>query len=308
MFVYFFKFNVVLLIPNQNLSTMKHIIVPIDFSKESVNGLRLAITFANRFNCDIQMVYVQRHPTDVTPGRFEEEYRNATGLFDELVAEYSPKMLESAKLTYIVKKGKIYREVVNQAHAFDDSVIICSTHGASGFEEFFIGSNAFRIISATDCPVITIRHGSMPRDIQKIILPIDISTDTRQKVPVTTEIARTFGAEVHVIGVATLQTDEIDVKLNAYTRQVCNFLKDHDIRFQTASLRGDNITDITIEYALDVNADLVSIMTEQNVALSDFVLGSYAQQMLSKSPIPVLSVTPREVFIMGSFNTQGGDY
>lgn len=287
---------------------MKHIIVPIDFSKESINGLRLAITFANRFNCDIQMVYVQKYPTDVTPGRFEEDHRNAEKMLEELVAEYSPKMLESANLNYIVKKGKIYREVVNQAHAFEDSAIICSTHGASGFEEFFIGSNAFRIISATDSPVITIRHGSMPRDIQKIVLPIDITTDTRQKVPVTTEIAKAFNAEVHVIGVATLQTDEIDLKLNAYTKQVCNFLKERDIRFQTASLRGDNITDTIIEYALDINADLISMMTEQNIALSDFVLGSYAQQMLSKSPIPVLSVTPKEIFIMGSFITPGGGY
>ena len=119
---------------------MKHIIVPIDFSKESINGLRLAITLANRFNCDIQMVYVQKYPTDVTPGRFEEDHRNAEKMLEELVAEYSPKMLESANLNYIVKKGKIYREVVNQAHAFEDSAIICSTHGASGFEEFFIGS------------------------------------------------------------------------------------------------------------------------------------------------------------------------
>ncbi|HSA05499.1 MAG TPA: universal stress protein [Tenuifilaceae bacterium] len=287
---------------------MKHIIVPIDFSKESVNGLRLAITFANKFNCDIQMVYVQKYPTDLTPGGFDEEHKSAEKKFEELVAEYSPKMLESANLTYIVKKGKIYREVVNQAHAFENSVIICSTHGASGFEEFFIGSNAFRIISATDNPVITIRHGSMPRDIQRIVLPIDITTDTRQKVPVTAEIARAFNAEVHVIGVATLQTDEIDLKLNAYIKQVCNYLKERDIRFQTASLRGDNITDITIEYALDVNADLVSIMTEQNIALSDFVLGSYAQQMLSKSPIPVLSVTPKEISISGSFITQGGGH
>jgi len=49
-------------------------------------------------------------------------------------------------------------------------------------------------------------------------------------------------------------------------------------------------------------------MTEQNIALSDFVLGSQAQQMLSKSPIPVLSVTPKEIFIMGSFKTYGSGY
>lgn len=287
---------------------MKHIVVPIDFSKESLNGLRLAIIFANRFNCTAQMVHVQKYPTDLTPGQFEEEYKQIEKRLETLVEEYSTKMENSANLTYIIKKGKIYREIVNQAHAFEDSAIVCSTHGASGFEEFFIGSNAFRIISATQCPVITIRHGAMPRDIKKIILPIDVTTDTRQKVPVTTEIAKAFEAEVHVIAVATLQTDEIELKLNAYTKQVCNYLKEHDVRFQQASIRGDNIADITIEYALDVNADLISIMTEQNLAISDFVLGSQAQQMLSKSPIPVLSVTPKEIFIMSSFKTFGSGY
>lgn len=287
---------------------MKHIVVPIDFSKESLNGLRLAIIFANRFGSDIQMVHVQKFPSEYTPGQQEEDRRNKEKKFMELVEEYSPKMLESANLTYILKKGKVYSEVVNQAQAFEDSAIICSTHGASGFEEFFIGSNAFRIISATDRPVITIRHGSMPRDIQKIVLPIDITTDTRQKVPVTADIAKAFDAEIHVVAVASSQSDEIELKLNAYSRQVTTYLKNREVRFQTSSLRGDNITNITIEYALDVNADLISIMTEQNFSFSDFVLGSQAQQMLSKSPIPVLSVTPKEIFIMGSFNVQGGGY
>ncbi len=287
---------------------MKHIIVPIDFSKESINGLRLAIVFANKFDSKIQMVYVQKYPTELGRVEFDEEYRKATQKFEELVKEYSPKLHNSSNLTYMVKKGKIYREIVNQAQAFEDSAIVCSTHGASGFEEFFIGSNAFRIISATDCPVITIRHGAMPREIEKIVMPIDITSDTRQKVPFTTEIAKAFNAEVHVVAVSTSQNEEVEVRLNAYIKQVCDYLKDFNIRFQTANLHGDNLTDLTIEYALDVNADMISMMTEQSVSLSNFVLGSYAQQMLSKSPIPVLSITPKEIFIMGSFHTQGKPY
>jgi nucleotide-binding universal stress UspA family protein len=198
--------------------------------------------------------------------------------------------------------------VVNQAAAFDDTIVICSTHGASGFEEFFIGSNAFRIISATEAPVITIRHGSVPHEIKKIVMPIDITSDTRQKVPITTEIAKVFGAEIHVVAVSSNQSDDIVTKLNAYTKQVCDYIKDYDVPFKTAKLNGDNITDITIEYALDINADLISIMTEQSLSITNFVLGTYAQQMLSKSPIPVLSVTPQELFILGSFITQGKPY
>ncbi len=287
---------------------MKHIIVPIDFSKESLNGLRLAIIFANQFKSNIQMVYVQKAVSEMGRIGLEEEHRIATQDFTKLVGEYSPKLHKGATLSYIIKKGKVYREVVNQAEAFEDTVIICSTHGASGFEEFFIGSNAFKVISATETPVVTIRQGSVPHEIKKIVMPIDITADTRQKVPITAEIAKAFGAEIHVVAVSTNESDEIVTKLNAFTKQVCDYLKDYEVPFKTAKLNGDNLTDITIEYALDVNADLISIMTEQSLSISNFVLGTYAQQMLNKSPIPVLSVTPKEIFILGSFITQGKPY
>jgi len=254
------------------------------------------------------MVYVQKVVSEMGRIGLEEEHRTATENFEKLTKEYSSKLHKGLELSYIIKKGKVYREVVNQAQAFEDTTIICSTHGASGFEEFFIGSNAFKIITATECPVITIRHGSVPHEIKKIVMPIDITSDTRQKVPITTEIAKAFGAEVHVVAVSSNQSDEIEIKLNAFTKQVCDYLKDYDVPFKTAKLNGDNITEIAIEYALDVNADLICIMTEQSFSLSNFVLGTYAQQMLSKSPIPVLSVTPQEIFILGSFITQGKPY
>jgi nucleotide-binding universal stress UspA family protein len=287
---------------------MKHIVVPIDFSKESLNGLRLAIVFANRFDSEVQMVYVQKSPADIGRVSFEDELKKANTSMKKLVEEYSPKMKKHKKLNYIVKKGKIYREVVNQAQAFPDSCIICSTHGASGFEEFFIGSNAFKIISATELPVITIRHGTVAYEIETILLPIDATADTRQKVPITVEVAKAFGATIQVVGVHAVGNGEAEAKIAAYTKQVCDYIEERGVTCVCNTINGSNIIDSIIEYALDVKADLISIMTEQDEPLSSLVLGSYAQQMLNKSPIPILSVSPKEIFILGSFRAQGASY
>jgi nucleotide-binding universal stress UspA family protein len=287
---------------------MKNIIVPIDFSEESLNGLRLAIHFANRFSSRIQMVYVQKYPSEMGRVGYEEEKKKALQNFESLKREYAPKMLKTEQLEYIVKKGKIFREVVNQAQAFEDSVIISSTHGASGFEDLFIGSNALKIISASDLPVITIRHGSVPREIRTIVLPIDSSNDTRQKLPLTAKIAAAFGSEVHVLGLTTTESEDIENKVSAYCKQVCEYLKDHDIKYKLERQKGSSVTTATINYALDVEADLISIMTEQNDSLADLVLGTSAQHMLNKSPVPVLSITPKEIFILGSFRTSGAPY
>ena len=40
---------------------------------------------------------------------------------------------------------------------------------------------------------------------------------------------------------------------------------------------------------------MIAIMTEQENSLTSLIMGSFAQQMLSQSTIPVLTVRPRKV-------------
>jgi len=285
---------------------MTRIIVPIDFSKESLYGLDLALVLAEKYSAHVQLVYVQKKSTDYHPGTKDGEYKFAVRQFDHIIFEYTPKLPEGVKLSYIIKTGKIYKEVVNQAESFDKSFIITSTHGASGFEQLFIGSNSFKIISATFRPVISIRGSEVPKSINEIILPLDITSDTRQKVPITAEIAKKFNARVHVLGVTGSDSIELRAKILSYSNQVCDYLKEREIDYISDIITGNNITDITLKYAEENNADLISIMTEQSVSFTNFVIGSYAQQMLNKSGIPVLSITPKELRISGQFNTNAG--
>jgi nucleotide-binding universal stress UspA family protein len=276
---------------------MYHIIVPIDFSEESIKGLDLAILFSSKKECIIQMVYVQRKSLDYNPGSKEEEYRFAEKEFKKIQDNYKDKLPNQVELKYIIKSGRIYREIVNQVESFNNSFIVTSTHGASGFEKFFIGSNAFKIISATEKPVITIRESMLPTNISKIVMPIDISVDTRQKLPFTAEIAKWFNAEIHVITVTTLNTNDISKKLSSYSNQVCEYLKKQGIKYSTDSFVGSNLIDLIIDYSKNIDADLISIMSEQ-AADGKFIMGTAAQQMLNKSSVPVLSINPKELHIL----------
>lgn len=283
---------------------MYHIIVPVDFSDESLKGLELAILFAKKVHSKVQMVYVRKKSGDYNAGS-KEEKKYAEKRFKEIVKEYQPLLPKDIKLDYIVKSGKIYKEVVNQADSFEKSFIVATTHGASGFEKFFIGSNALKIISSTKRPVITLQGTKPPRIISKIVLPIDITADTRQKLPFTAEIAKWFNAEVHVVALTAYKNEDTVKKLASYSAQVCDYLKERSINYVTELLVGSNLTDITIEYAEKVKAGLISIMTEQSVEVSNLILGSYAQQMLNKSTIPVMSMNPKELHVSGAFNTNG---
>jgi nucleotide-binding universal stress UspA family protein len=283
---------------------IQNFIVPIDFSEDSLKGIDLALLFASKVKLDIQLVHVQKK-TGQFPSSLKEDYKIAKERLEKIVEEYSSRLKNESKISYIIKKGVIYEEIVNQAESYKESIIATSTHGASGFEEFFIGSNAFKIISAITRPVITIRKGPVPTEIRKIVLPIDIMPETRQKVPLTAEIGKLFGAEIHVINVTSSHSKKIHSRLSAYSKQVINYLKGAGLTVISQSLYGDNVADITIEYAKSINADMISIITEQQSSITTLVLGNYAQQVLNKATIPVLNITPKEFGRKGSFNTYG---
>lgn len=282
---------------------MKTIIVPVDFSVESIQGLEMAILFAKKTTVNIQMVYVQKSSGDYRPGTFEEEHRYAEHEFEKLIDKYRPELSHDSKLRFIIKKGKIYQEIVEQTESYKDSMICASTHGASGFEEFFIGSNAYKIISSTEDPVITVRKKT-PADIKRVVIPVRLHVDTRQKVPKALELAEIFKSEVHLISVTTSRNKQDTSRLNAYLQQSNDFAKRKGFNPVVKKLVGESTVSLVQNYCNAVDADLVAIMTSQRGSMA-LLTGSYAQQMVSRSDIPVLSITAIEKHIPAGFATRG---
>jgi nucleotide-binding universal stress UspA family protein len=284
---------------------MKNFIVPVDFSAESLNGIHMAVLFSKQHPVNIQMVYVQKSSADFHPGSFEEEFRYAEIQFKKLVSEIEPKLGEGSKIKYIIKKGIIYKEVVNQAESYMDAVISASTHGASGFEEFFVGSNTYKILSATSKPVLTIRNNKCPNQIKKIVVPLKMHVDTRQKVPFAADIAELFGAEIHLISISTSQNKRITDRLTAYMNQSSNYLRKRRIDHLCKQFHGENLVSLAANYAAAIDADLVVIMSEKGGGWNA-LLGNYAHEMINVCPIPVLSIKCREKHIPSGFRTFGG--
>lgn len=277
---------------------MKDIVVAIDFSKGSLHALDYAIEFANRVKSNVIMVWVDSHLNQdlVFTAEVNEFREEANRNLEEIMKNYRGR-LKPGKLSYKLRKGKVYQEIATQARLTDASLIIAGTHGVTGYEEFWIGSNAYRIVSYAPCPVITVRYDFeiRPAGVSSIILPIDSTLDTRQKVPFTVQIARAFGADIHLLSLYTTNIRVIQRKVDNSARQVQKFLEEAGVNYSTESLKVDNITNATIEYAARVDADLITIMTEQETTASNILLGPFAQQMVNYSSVPVLSIQPKEI-------------
>lgn len=270
---------------------MKKILVPIDFSADSVNALEFALSMANKIDAEVRMIHVKKSKNFEIPFYFKDFDLAIGKSLDDFMKILIDKYKGSINnlFDYKIRGGNIFKEITNQAKYDDSYIIIMGTHGVSGFEELWIGSNAFRVVSNAPCPVVTIRNGYSGKNIKNIVMPVDLSKDSRYKVPYVTELARYFDATVHVVGVSETSASDIVAKITTYCLQVEEYLKEKGIRCAKEIITGSNITDLTIDYAKKVNAELIAIMTEQ-LQNSAFWLGPYAQQMVNHSPIPVLSI------------------
>ncbi|MFO7614218.1 MAG: universal stress protein [Bacteroidales bacterium] len=275
---------------------MKQIIVAIDFSKTSLNALAYGIHFANKAGADLQMVWVDNTTSEevVFEGFAQEERTEKVALLRELQKKYN-KSLKNGKLDFKTRKGKVYIELAQQAKVVNADMIITGTHGVSGFEEFWIGSNAYRIVTNAPCPVITLRHDAKVQDVKKIVIPIDSSQETRQKIPVAAQLAQLCHSEVHVLSLYSTTLKSVHRRVDNYARQVTNYFGERNIKYVSEVKESDNITRTTIDYAEAVDADLIAIMTEQETTTANIFLGPYAQQMVNHSPIPVLSMRAKEL-------------
>jgi nucleotide-binding universal stress UspA family protein len=288
---------------------MKTIIVPLDLSDESLNGLNLAVMIASKTGANIQMVHVIGKKTGDYYEQIETENQLVKSKFEEILKKYKEQGSLSFTIGYTIKEGKIFKEIADLADKYEGALTVLSTHGASGFEELFIGGNAYKIVSHSRNPVITVRRSKISSNINKIVLPLDFTFQTREKVPYTLKLAKVFNSKIHILTINLSKMKSVEKKLHQYSQQVATYLNTHKISYTIEHLHGSNLTDLTLDYARSIDADLISIMTEQEKSASNLLLGNFAHQMINKAFIPVLSfpnyhlrITAEDIWTLGAFN------
>jgi nucleotide-binding universal stress UspA family protein len=217
---------------------MKTIIVPVDLSDESLNGLNLAFMLAAKTGTNILLAHVIVKNTGDYYEQAEKEKQIAQKKFEGILREYKEKVRLNFSLSYIIKEGNVFKEIADLADKHEDPLTVLSTHGTSGFEELFIGGNAYKIVSHSRNPVITVRRSKIPSNIDNIVLPLDITFQTREKVPYTVNLAKTFGSKIHLLTIRLSNLKSIEKKLHQYAEQVASYIESHKIPYVMENLHG----------------------------------------------------------------------
>lgn len=279
---------------------IKRILIPFDFSETAELALEHAVFMAKLHKADILLLHV------VESFSFASAISSA---FGKSQSEFESKMESSAKdrlqnlteklhhdsgmsVSFKIDNGKIYKKIMSVAEEEKVDIIVMGTHGVSGFQEFLVGSNTYRVVMSAPCPVISVQTHAKKIGFKNIILPIDNSHSSRQKVKHAVEIAKHYNSVVHIAGMMTMTDVDLQRRFEVKIHQVRDYFEEHEVPHTVKVFKTDNTAATTEEFATQVNADLIMIMTDQEG--SGIFMGNFAQQIINHSKIPVMSVRPSE--------------
>jgi universal stress protein A len=143
---------------------IKRILVPVDFSAQSIKALHYALSFAEQYGARLIVLNVVEpavYPSELgyIPNEIEALHenviRNAKECLQELVSSRLPPQIAA---DHVVRIGSPYQEITAAASEQDTDLIVIATHGYTGLKHVFLGSTAERVLRHAPCPVLTVRE------------------------------------------------------------------------------------------------------------------------------------------------------
>jgi universal stress protein A len=138
---------------------LRHILVPVDFSPNARQALRMAIPLAAKFHARITLLHVIEpivYPSEMgiaVPDRTDTAAASRKQLA-MLAHKFIPRKLHGKTA---VRHGQPYFEIAEAARQLKMDLIVLTTHGYSGLKRILLGGTAERVVRYAACPVLTVR-------------------------------------------------------------------------------------------------------------------------------------------------------
>ena len=166
------------------------------------------------------------------------------------------------------------------------------THGTSGLREFFIGSEAFKVVKNAQCPVLTIPGNWQKTNFKKVLFPIRLVQGALEKYTLARPIIEMNNSELLILGLSEKNNLADKVEIVNLVSEFRLQLYMNNVQFQSEICQSNNFAAKIIETENIYEPDLIIITANLDIDIKSFFLGPFAQQVVNHSKRPVLSIKP----------------
>lgn len=279
---------------------MKKMLVPCDFSQPSVCAFQFALDVAaGSRDTVIHLLHVIElpviHDSVLMPVlSFEENLLKelkdkAEKQFDVIEKKYNT---ESVTVIYKVQFGKVPNAILKHAADHNIEVIIMGSHGATGIREFFLGSNAEKLVRDAEIPVLVLKD-QYKGPVTNIVFPNTLETEGQEElIRHVKKLQSFFKAKLHIVWINTpvnFTSDSITQK------RFEKFVKRYQLSNYSINVFNHmNAEEGILEFTRSIDASLIAIGTHGRKGISRFMHGSLTGSIVNHTGRLVWSYLIRE--------------
>ncbi|MDN3666552.1 universal stress protein [Algibacter miyuki] len=275
---------------------MKRIIVPIDFSEQSEYALKTAARLAKKHDAEIlvlHMLEIDNLALTASASRLGEQTVYFLKIAEQRFEKFLNKpYLKDVKITPIIKHFKVFSEVNDVAKEREADIIIMGSHGTSGVQEMFIGSNTEKVVRNSEIPVLVVKNNIPDINFEVIVLACDFSKESMAPYINTVKMFEKIVSKIYVVHV-NLPNEKFRSSVELEKRAVDFFNKadGHLKRMEDVHYVADYTVDEGIlSFSNKYGADLIVMPTHGRKGLAHFFQGSVSEDVVNHSTLPVLTL------------------
>ena len=168
-------------------------------------------------------------------------------------------------------------------------LIVMGSHGASGKNEYFIGSNTQKVVRKVHCPILVLKEPLKKVNFNKVIYASSFNTAEKESFLKFKDFIKHFLPEIHLVTIHNSEFLDGPIILQKAV------LKDYVELSKPLTAHPHIVDDFTIDgsirkFANSINADLVVVANHYKRPLKRMLVGSNVEALVNHANMPVLTI------------------
>ena len=272
---------------------MKNVLIPVDFSDNSINAIDYAEAFFTNtpINFYLLGVYISSPSKLMSDGYnkgwLEKMDDTISEDLDHIVEKYNSKSNLKHKYIAITIADTLINALKKVINDKAINLIVSGTKGASGLREIFIGSNTLKMINhINNCPILVVPNGYKFANIHQIVFSTNYKRKFNlQELKGLIKIAVLHSATIEVVQLISENFLTDTQKSNKADLQ--SFLEDFEFNFN--KLNWDNSETKTIQnHIINTNSELLALINHKHNFFNKLTEENVIKKVSFHSSIPIL--------------------
>lgn len=271
---------------------MKRILIPTDFTKYADEAIEVGAQIAKKHGYEIVLIHMLE-----LPGQMNDAIKGETSIPEVMLFKRkAEEMLRSIKnrpylaginITEVVRLDGAYNGINNYIKQNSIDLIVMGSHGTSGIDEIFIGSNTEKVVRLSEIPVLVIKSKNENFNIANIVFASDFSKEIKKPFAKVLEFAKLFESKLSLVMICTPNSFKSTMSARNI---ITEFVADFDMpEYTFETYNESNIEKGIINYSNEKEADLIAFCTHGRTALNHFFTGSISEDLVNHAKKPVLT-------------------